>query len=152
MISAPSVEQLRQAVEAAAPANVLSAWRTRALPLEPAERAGHQAILRTFATTGRPPDLGELAEVTGGTEANATAVLASLHELDAIRLDSDGQMPVAYPFSSTRTRHRVRIGDRVERQVEVYAMCAIDALGIAAMLGRDIVISSVDPSTGEQVP
>ena len=151
MTAAPSIEQLREAIVAAARRNVLSAWRTRTLPLESTERAVHQAILRAFAATGRPPTLGDLTEVTGGTEAIATTVLASLHELDAIRLDPDGQIAVAYPFSATPTRHRVRIGDRVEGQVEVYAMCAIDALGIAPMLGRDTVISSVDPSSGQTV-
>ena len=30
-------------------------------------------------------------------------------------------------------------------------MCAIDALGIPAMLGQDVVITSADPVTGEPV-
>src|SRR5258708_32138108 len=34
---------------------------------------------------------------------------------------------------------------------EVWSMCAIDALGIPAMLGRDVVITSKDPVTGEPV-
>jgi hypothetical protein len=59
-------------------------------------------------------------------------VLTALHDIDAIRLDPDGQIAVAYPFSATPTRHRVRIGGHVD----VYAMCAIDSLGVAAMLGR----------------
>jgi Alkylmercury lyase len=33
----------------------------------------------------------------------------------------------------------------------VFAMCAIDALGISAMTGRPVVIESADPSTGEPV-
>jgi hypothetical protein len=146
MTSAPSVEQLRRAVEAA-PASVLSAWRTRALPLEPAERAVHQAILRAFAATGRPPAVGVLTPLTAGTEADAPAVLRRLHELDAIRLDTEGQIAVAYPFSASPTRHRVRIGD----QMEVYAMCAIDALGIAAMLAQDTTVLSTDPTTSHPV-
>jgi hypothetical protein len=40
-------------------------------------------------------------------------VLTALH-VDAIRLDPDGQIAVAYPFSATPTRHRVRIGGHVE--------------------------------------
>jgi hypothetical protein len=38
----------------------------------------------------------------------------------------------------------VQIGDRVE----VYAMCAIDALGMSAMLGENTRIDSVDVTTG----
>ena len=71
---------------------------------------------------------------------------AALH-VDAIRLDPDGQIAVAYPFSATPTRHRVRIGGHVD----VYAMCAIDSLGVAAMLGRDTRIESVDVTTGDPV-
>jgi hypothetical protein len=74
-------------------------------------------------------------------------VLTVLHDRDAIRLAQDGQIAVAYPFSATPTRHRVRIGD----QVDVYAMCAIDALGISSMLGQDSLIESVDVTTGQPV-
>jgi hypothetical protein len=33
----------------------------------------------------------------------------------------------------------------------MYAMCAIDALGVPAMLGRDATIISTDPRTGHRV-
>ena len=33
----------------------------------------------------------------------------------------------------------------------MFAMCAIDALGISAMGGLPVVIESADPSTGEQI-
>lgn len=41
----------------------------------------------------------------------------------------------------------MRIGDRAD----VYAMCAIDALGIAPMLGEDTRIDSVDLTTGRAI-
>jgi len=125
---------------------VLSTWRTRSQPLEPGDRAVHQAILRSFAATGAPPSPCQLDHVSGGPE-NTGAALTNLHDADAIRLSPDGRIEVAYPFSTTPTRHRVRIGDRVD----VYAMCAIDALGIAAMLGENTTISSVDVTTGRPV-
>jgi Alkylmercury lyase len=54
---------------------------------------------------------------------------------------------VGYPFSTLTTPHRVRIsGD-----VTVFAMCAIDALGVSAMAGLPVVIESADPSTGEPI-
>lgn len=144
---APSIEQLRDAITTSAtsepgPGQVLSAWRTHALPLDPAEKAAHQAILRVFAATGLPPAPSDLDPVLLDTDRGTGEVLATLHEIDAIRLTPDGQIAVAYPFSATPTRHRVRIGGRVD----VYAMCAIDAIGMAAMLGEDTCIDSFDGS------
>jgi hypothetical protein len=153
IVPAPSVDQLRQALTAAGqdqpstPGEVLSAWRTRALPLDPVEQAAHQTILRTFATTGRAPAARDLDPVTAGSGRSPGEVLTALHEVDAIRLTPDGEIAVAYPFSATPTRHRVRIGNRVD----VYAMCAIDALGMAPMLGQDTLIESVDVTTGHPI-
>jgi hypothetical protein len=107
----------------------------------------HQAILRAFATTGRPPHRSDLDRVVAGSSSDTDDVLTALHELDAIRLAPDGQIAVAYPFSVVSTRHRVRIGEGVE----VYAMCAIDALGVAAMLEQDTHIHSIDPTTGQPI-
>lgn len=170
MVPAPSVAQLRAAVAAAAvpsatlglppaascdesccdpvaPGDVLSAWRVRALPLDPVEKAVHQAVLRAFAATGHPPTINALDAVTAGSGRAAADVLAALHELDAVRLGPDGGVVVAYPFSAAPTRHRVRIGD----DVEVYAMCAIDALGMSAMLDQDTRIDSIDVTTGHPI-
>ncbi|HET6299583.1 MAG TPA: alkylmercury lyase family protein [Kribbella sp.] len=155
-VSAPSVEQLREAITSAvqqhenqglprSAGELLSSQRSRVLQLKPLEKAVHQTILRTFASTGRPPTTAELDVITSGS--SSTEVLNALHEIDAIRLNSDGQIAVAYPFSATPTAHRVRIGD----QVEVYAMCAADALGMSAMLGQDTQIESVDATTGQPI-
>ncbi|OLS99349.1 alkylmercury lyase [Pseudonocardia sp. CNS-004] len=129
------------------PGAVLSAWRSRALPLDPIEKAAHQAVLRSFATTGHAPTASQLTPMIADTERAADDVLRALHELDAIRLASDGRIAVAYPFSAQPTPHRVRIDDRVD----VYAMCAIDALGMSAMLGVDTRIDSIDLTSGQPV-
>lgn len=81
------------------------------------------------------------------TAGRAGEVLRALHDLDAIRLTSYGEIAVAYPFSAVPTRHRVRIGD----QVDVNAMCAVDAVGIAPMLGQNTVIESVDVTNGQRI-
>lgn len=143
-IAAPSVTQLRTVLVAAQAATNLSSWRSRAAPTEPAERAVHQAVLRAFAATGRPPGAEELDEVAASFDTSSRRVLSALHTADAIRLDPAGHIAVAYPFSTTPTRHVVRIANRID----VYAMCAIDALGVAAMLAADVVISSTDPTGG----
>ncbi|WP_020385907.1 alkylmercury lyase family protein [Kribbella catacumbae] len=147
IVPAPSIEQLRDAINSLpAPGDVLSAWRTRALPLDPIERSVQQAILRTFATTGHPPEAADLGPATADGGRSTGEVLKALHEADAIRLTEDGQVAVAYPFSTTPTRHQVRIGS-----VDVYAMCAIDALGIAPMLNQDTLIEFVDLTTGQPI-
>jgi hypothetical protein len=156
IVRAPSVDQLRDAIAAAEeptpgpppiePGEVLSAWRIRAVPMNPVEKAVHQEILRTFAATGRPPAPSEL-DATATGRAGVGTVLSALHEVDAIRLDTNGSIAVAYPFSTQPTRHRVRIDDRVD----VYAMCAIDALGISAMLNQDTRIESVDITSGAPI-
>jgi len=128
------------------PGGVLSSWRTRALPRGRAMRAVHQAILRGFATTGHPPPAAELG-LAAGPGDNPDEILATLHDRDAIRLDAAGRPSVAYPFSARPTRHRVRI----DNGVDVYAMCAIDALGVAPMLDRDTRIESSDLTSGQPV-
>ena len=152
---APTPAQLRTVLSAAQAApfsmaeagELLSDWRTRALPMAPDEKAVHQAILRGFAATGHPPSAPEIDVLTTGFGRDSAEVLRALHDLDAIRLDTQGQIAVAYPFSTHPTRHRVRIANRVE----VYAMCAIDALGVAPMLDRDTRIDSTDASSGRPV-
>lgn len=131
-LSVPSTKQLREAINSSGqPATeILSTWRRRAVPLDAVTRAAHREVLRAFASTGAP--------LFGGM----TKALTALHELDAIQLTQHGEIAVAYPFSASPTRHRVRIADRID----VYAMCAVDALGIAPMLGEDTVIHSTDPT------
>lgn len=157
-VPAPSATQLREALTKTAASDraltcepdagdMLSAWRNGALSLDSLQRRVHQAILRGFASTGRPPTLEELDRLADESGRSAAEVLATLHELDAIRLAPGGQIAVAYPFSSTPTRHRVRLGNGTE----VHAMCAVDALGMSAMLGMDTEIDSVDATTGNPV-
>jgi hypothetical protein len=102
---------------------------TRAARLSGPERRLYRRILRSFAE-GRPLDLAE-------EPASAVATLA---REDLVHVDDRGSIVVAYPFSGRPTRHRVRFDGR-----ELYAMCAIDALGIAPMLGLPIEILSRDP-------
>jgi hypothetical protein len=107
-------------------------------------RSVHRAILRGFASTGRPPDRESLSAVAG---PDLDVLLRELHNRDVVRLDQHGGILAAYPFSARPTPHTVAIGGGAT----VYAMCAIDALGISAMLGRDTVIRSADPHTGHPV-
>lgn len=131
------------------PLEALRSTRARAALLDPATRTVQQAILRAFAATGHPPTPAEVeAEVTVTSLGRPVAeVLAELHDRDVIRLGHGGEIRVAYPFSAAPTRHQVRLVDGTD----VFAMCAVDALGIPAMLDTDAVITSTDPAGDAEV-
>lgn len=114
----------------------------RAAGLPPELRELYRTILRHFAATGAAPPRTDLALATTTDPAKA---LAGLAETDLIAID-DGRLVAAYPFSPTPTAHEVRLGG-----VRVYAMCAVDALGMSAMLGQDTAITSIDPHTSQPV-
>ncbi|MCX4550278.1 organomercurial lyase [Streptomyces sp. NBC_01500] len=121
--------------------------RGRLAPVEGGLRAVHQAVLRHFAATGSAPELAVLEPVAAAVGRRAADVLAELAREDFLTVDRDGQIRAAYPFSAVPTPHRVV----VDGGVRLWSMCAIDALGIPAMLGQDVVITSADPATGETV-
>ena len=153
---APSVTQLRQAIgEAAATATGAGTpdWldaagrggRGRTAPAERGLRAVHQAVLRSFAATGRAPEQGLLDEAARPFDARQ--VLAELAEGDFLCLDQAGRISAAYPFSATATPHTVQITGGAS----AYAMCAVDALGMAEMLHTSVRIRSADPSNGKPI-
>jgi hypothetical protein len=125
------------------PSKLGQARRSR---LGDSERALYHWILRRFAEGGRPPreDLGKEAEQLG---LELEAALATLRREDLVHLGDDGEITVAYPFSGVSTAHRVRFPNGQE----AFAMCAIDALGIAAMLDQPIEITSRDALGNEPV-
>ncbi|WP_267037084.1 alkylmercury lyase family protein [Streptomyces sp. NBC_00091] len=123
------------------------AGRGRRAPAERGLRAVHQQVLRHFAATGTAPGARTLQPVAAEAGRNATAVLTELAAEDFLTLDEAGNIRAAYPFSAAPTRHRVRL----EGGTEVWSMCAIDALGVPAMLEQDAVISSTDPVTGDPI-
>jgi Alkylmercury lyase len=123
------------------------AGQGRLAPTAGGLRAVQQAVLRSFAATGSPPSPALLAEAAAPFGVTATEVIGELAREDFLALDEAGRIRAAYPFSAVPTRHQVRIGGAVE----VYAMCAVDALGIAPMLTADTVITSADPVIGAPV-
>src|SRR5712691_4213249 len=158
---APSVQNLTAALSAAGlpgaagdegceadvPDPVGRAGRGRRAPAAGGLRAVHQAVLRHFTATGSAPEPEALEPAAARYGRTAGQVLAELDREDFLTLGADGKIRAAYPFSATQTPHRVRITGGAE----VWSMCAIDALGIPAMLGQDVVITSRNPVTGEPV-
>jgi mercury(II) reductase len=94
------------------------------------------AVLRLYAENGRAPAVEAIAERTGMSAAAVRALLDQLGARDLVVLDG-GRIVGAYPFTDMDTGHRVTWDGRF-----VNAMCAVDALGVGAMLRRDTAIAS----------
>jgi alkylmercury lyase len=120
-----------------------SASRQAALPAP--LRDLHRAVLRRFLDTGTAPALDWLRQAAGELGLGDSAV-ADLKAADLVHSDG-GAVTVAYPFSGVPTRQQVELGGFPA----VWAMCAIDALGIPVMAGRDGRIGATDPRDGAPV-
>jgi hypothetical protein len=96
-------------------------------------------VLRAFVDRARPVQVGQILSAFP-TQAPDTvrAALEKLDEEDLIRLDAD-RVDLAYPFSASPTPFLLDLGQEGGGR---YVCCAIDALGIAPMLGRPVRIRS----------
>jgi NAD-dependent dihydropyrimidine dehydrogenase PreA subunit len=114
-------------------------------PLHGPLRDLHRAVLRRFLATGAQPNARWVrqAALEAGLDASA---LDDLSAADAVHI-MNGLVAIAYPFSGTPTAHRVEL----DGLPAVYAMCAIDALGLPVMADRDGRITSTDPADGTPI-
>ncbi len=108
-----------------------------------------RAILESFPLQGKAPSNKELAKILRVSDmVEVTRCLDELEKDDAVLRDKrTGEIIVAYPYSSAETRHRVTIAGRKK----IWAMCAIDALGIHFMVGKDTAIESACPQLGTPI-
>ncbi len=136
-------ERVEAAFDPAWPAASTGA-RQAALPVE--MRRLHQAVLRHFVDTGSPPSADWVRARATDLRLDPGVASARLTAADLVHLDA-GMVSIAYPFSGVPRGHEVALADGPS----VSAMCAIDALGIPQMTGRDATITAVDPATGEPV-
>lgn len=97
----------------------------------------HRAVLRSYAASGRAPSALKIADATGMALQEVAASLVSLAGCDLVVLDSAGGVVGAYPFTCHPGEHLVETGG-----ITIGAMCAIDALGIGAMLGQPAIVRS----------
>ena len=108
-----------------------------------ARRAGRETlasrrILRIFLDRGGPIPVDEIVAASQDSSGEAIyQALAALDNDDLIRI-RDGRIDIAYPFSASPTPFVVRLAGGKER----YACCAMDALGIAPMVGQRVGIRS----------
>ena len=95
-------------------------------------------ILRTFLDRGGPiPVEDVIAVCTDGRPEALRDAIVTLDDEDLIRVRA-GEIDIAYPFSAAPTPFRLLLSGRRER----FACCAMDALGIAPMIGEAIVVRS----------
>ena len=95
-------------------------------------------VLQLFLDRGGPLPV---EAIVNGLQPNTAEVthdaLIGLDDDDLIRI-ADGHVDLAYPFSASPTPFVVRLPDGTER----FVCCAIDALGIAPMVGQRVEIRS----------
>jgi hypothetical protein len=147
-------------VEIRTAAEILTPERAREWAARRAQRDDPllRAIWREFVEHGGPVTLGAAAAALPGLAPDALrARAAALDAADLIGLDGD-RIHLAYPFTTTSNPFEVILpGDRAR-----HACCAIDALGVAPMIGAPVALRSrchwsgapldfdVDPATGPQ--
>jgi hypothetical protein len=117
--------------------------------LSPQLRDLHRRILRHFADHATAPGPQLLGRWAHDLDVNLDTALGQLVAADLIETEPNrpARLFGAYPFSSIARGHTVQI----QGGLTVQAYCAVDALGISSMLGRDVVVTSRDPHTGEPI-
>jgi hypothetical protein len=103
--------------------------------------------IRSFILT-QTPILGEIPSIdiinkvfSQFPEDEIDTILDRLDQMDYIHLNSEKTaIDSSYPFSGIKTSHIVTV--KKEGYKMIYAMCAIDALGVCFMLDCDVSIES----------
>jgi hypothetical protein len=144
--------EIRTAAEILTPERAGEWEARRAQRDDPALRA----IWRAFVETGGPVAVAAVARALPALPADAVrGRVAALDGADLIAIEDD-RVTLAYPFTATPNDFEVALGDARRR----YACCAIDALGVAPMLGVAVTVRSrchrsgdplvfdVDPAAG----
>jgi Alkylmercury lyase len=137
----PTAERLlRQRAAAGFPTR---SQRLRDLPAPLREL--HRRILAHFAATSQAPPPATLPAWAAELDVGLQDALGRLVEADRVEAEpSSGRLAGAYPFVDGPRSHQVHLpGGRT-----VQAYCAVDALGIPAMLDQDATITSHDPLAG----
>jgi hypothetical protein len=120
---------------------------TATAALTPPARRLHQWVLTAFAETGHAPRREDLDRAARDRGIEPDQAVTGLITQDVLALDEHGEIRAAYPFSPNPTSHVLHWAGGPT----AYAMCAIDALGVSAMLDRPVTITSTEPGTGATI-
>lgn len=123
LVASPKVDEAMSALMTEA--RLAARWSD----LSPDVRAAHHRILRAYIADGAPPNISEFS----------TEIRGELSRRDLVHI-RDGKIALAYPFSTAVTDFAVRAAG-----VEMHAICAIDALGVAAMIQRETKVTCLCP-------
>jgi hypothetical protein len=97
-----------------------------------------RTLLRRYAGAGHAPRIEDIAGEIGISAHAVALALRELRSHDLIGLDeASGHIRMAYPFTESVTEHMVELDGHA-----LHALCAIDALGVAAMYAKDTRIAS----------
>jgi alkylmercury lyase-like protein len=97
-----------------------------------------RAVLRLFAERGAPVTRATIASALPHHAAETVGEAVSALEADDLLVLRGDTVTFAYPFAAAPSAWTVRWPDGRER----HACCAIDALGMAPMLGHAVHVSS----------
>lgn len=131
--SSVTTPSARAALTALFAAFIGSKWRG----MDGVEERVRRAVLQAYAADGRSPVPAQIAAASGLPSGEVGSALQRLAGRDLVVLDGAGRVTGAYPFTDGPSEHQVEVSG-----VTMSAMCAIDALGIGAMLERDCMIPS----------
>ncbi len=106
--------------------------------LGPDEKELRTVLLNKLVELNRPLSEEEVMMEEKHCSLNVTAAIRGLLKKGLIVFDERGSLIGLYPVSALPTRHKVRLADGRS----LFAMCAIDALGISCEFERDVLISS----------
>jgi hypothetical protein len=104
-------------------------------------------IYEFFVANGRAPTTTETAQHFNVGENEASNAYRRLHDAHQIMLEAGThEIRMANPLSAVVTDYRVQVND-----VWLYANCAWDTVGIAAMCAADTLIEATLPLSRETV-
>jgi hypothetical protein len=102
------------------------------------ERKLRSILLNRILQSSGPVPISEIVSQTDDAGVDVSKTIASIQEKGLIALQDDGSVTGLYPFSAVPTRHKVQL----KSGLSVFAMCAIDSLGVAYEMEQDSIISS----------
>lgn len=113
------------------------------MPLTDTDLAVRRHILAAFASGGIPTrrSVRQALDLDDAQVSSSYAALAATHVIVPDR--DTGEVWIAMPFSAVPTPFPVVVGGRA-----VWANCAWDAFGIAAVLDDDIAFTTPCPASG----
>jgi len=108
----------------------------------------HRRVLGHFAASGQAPLRAILSAWAAELGVGLQDALGRLVEADLVEANpATGHLAGAYPLVASPRGHQVRLPGGLTME----AYCAIDALGIPAMLDQDATITSHDPLIGAPI-